>query len=817
MKNSPPLNVNLSRLGKIDLTSASLPPMDVKDLFRYLQLSLEYAADEVFWMRSDSEIFYVNEAACQKLGYTREELVGMKVWEWDPLFPKEVWPTFWNDMREKKQVEFETKHQNKNGTVFPVRIKAHFIENGDEEILFAFVTDITEKIQRQEQLEQLNEQIRAEVEAKTAELQREKEITLSYSRELEKSNHRYNLAIEGTGVGLWTWDVQTNGNYWSPKFFQLLGFADEEIFASYDEWEARLHPDDKDSVLSALQAHLKDGVKYEVELRLRRKNDTYHWYRVKGKAEFNKDGIATYMVGSLEDIQEQKTLQAAYMFEQQKFREFVNLAPVGIAINRMKDGSFEYVNNEFSKFTGYDVDVLNSMDYWQLTPKQYEDQEQLQLQNMKSEGRYGPYLKEYFHKDGHRFPVLLSGIKITGLDGAEYIWSVVQDMTERQKAEEQLRVAMREAEAANVAKSQFLAAMSHEIRTPMNGILGTLQLLQDDFRSDKERMLFDSAVESAHSLLTIVNDILDFSKIEANMLSLEYVTFSAKHIVKHVVSSLSQLATVNSVNVEVSESPGFHDAWIGDSTRVKQIVTNVVSNAIKFSENGSVSIAIASQLGGENTSLTIVVKDTGIGMSSETLSSLFDRFTQADLSTTRKFGGTGLGMAITKNLVDMMNGTIHISSELSVGTTVEIVLPLNCSQSDVRNEESKRSDAPNLTGKKILVAEDNQVNLMIIETMLEKTNATIVTAENGAVAVELFESSTPDLVLMDIQMPEMDGLDACKIIKKKSPNTPVVALTANVLLEDVQTYLQNGFNDHLGKPVVLDQLYERLEKYLLNL
>lgn len=402
-------------------------------------MSVELAADEVFWMRSTSEILYVNNTACQKLGYSREQLVGMHVWEWDPLFPKEVWPTFWNELKSKKHIEFESLHQSVDGNIFPVSIRARLIQSDGEDFLFAFATDITNIKKQEEYQERLNNEITLEVERKTRELNQEKERTAKYAKKLEESVHRYDLAIEGTGVGLWSWDVPTRDNYWSAKFYDLLGFDNQEITASFDEWEARLHPDDNEKAFSALNAHLTTQTKYETEFRLKCKNGEFRWFLVKGKAEFNDEKKPVYMVGSLEDIHTQKLLEEAYKFEQEKFEQFVNLAPVGIAINHMDTGKFQYVNKVFGDFTGYDIEHLNSMDYWQLTPKKYEEQEQLQLQMLTERGHYGPYEKEYIHKKGHTYPVLLSGVKMIGLDGKESIWSVIQDITLAKQAEQDLQ------------------------------------------------------------------------------------------------------------------------------------------------------------------------------------------------------------------------------------------------------------------------------------------------------------------------------------------------------------------------------------------
>jgi PAS domain S-box-containing protein len=813
MNKDPRINVSLYEISDTFVNSPFPNELNMDDLYKFLLFSTEMAADEVFWMRSDSEIFYVNEAACKKLGYSRDELIGMHVWEWDPLFPRDVWPQFWRELQQKRNIEFETQHQNKAGEVFPVKIRGHLLAHGEEEVLFAFVTDISDTKAHEAQLAKVNDQISAEVEEKTEQLLNESKRAARYADQLEISNHRYNLAIEGTGVGLWSWDMIKNYHYWSPELYALLGLNESEIIPSFKELKSRVHPDDKDKVISEITSFANNGRKYKAEFRLRCRNDEFRWFRVKGKSELNSNAEPIYMVSSLEDIDDQIQLEQAYKFEQHKFEQFVNLAPIGIAINRFDDGTFEYINDEFSRFTGHTVDALNSMDYWQLTPEKYQPQELEQLEQLEKTGRYGPYQKEYIHKDGHLYPVLLSGIMMHDVDGKKYIWSVVQDMTEHKQTQQALLSAKQKAETANIAKSQFLAAVSHEIRTPMNGVLGALQLLDGQVSASGEGLL-DNALNSSMSLLRIINDILDFSKIEANMLSLENIDFSIGEIIDSVTKELGTKLKSNKVSIEKNVSPDFYDEWRGDPTRVKQILSNLTTNAVKFTERGVISINLMLKEQDHKQCLFISVKDTGIGMDEKALKTLFERFTQADSSTTRKYGGTGLGMAITKSLIELMKGTVSVSSEVGAGTEFNVLLPLEKGKLKHKKDQSKLVSVPNFSHKRILIAEDNKINQLIVSAMISKTHAEIVMAENGLQAIELYKNKQPDLILMDIQMPEMDGLEACKKIREVDENIPIIALTANVLLEDVKEYLQSGFDEHIGKPIIQDKLFQQLEKYL---
>ena len=518
-----------------------------------------------------------------------------------------------------------------------------------------------------------------------------------------------------------------------------------------------------------------------------------------------------------EHLKELLTERTAMLeLEQRKFQEFVNLAPVGIAINRFDDGSFDYINKEFARFTGYSVDELNQMDYWDLTPKEYEQDEVKQLEDMNTTGRYGPYTKEYIHKDGHRYPVLLSGVKINDIDGHDYIWSVVQDITEQKRTEQALHDAKEAALKSSRAKDRFLSNMSHEIRTPMNGIYGTLQLLNQIKQEPESQELIDKAILSSQSLLTIINDILDFSKIEAGKLSLEVTEFNLVALTESVISDFYPEALAKGISLKCDLEDDFPEFWNGDPVRIKQILDNLTSNAVKFTHEGEVALSIkSSKTSDQQSDIVISIRDTGIGLSEEALDKLFKRFEQADKSTTRKYGGTGLGMSIILSLVELMNGKIDVTSTLGEGTECVITLPLSMSENTSKlGQELDHISCPELTGKTILIAEDNQVNLLIISKMLMPTGATVVKANNGKEAIELSEKQAFDLIFMDIQMPILDGLSACKVIRKSGVIVPIIAFTANVLTQEVEEYLAKGFNGYLGKPVEMESLYKILNDQL---
>lgn len=365
-------------------------------------------------------------------------------------------------------------------------------------------------------------------------------------------------------------------------------------------------------------------------------------------------------------------------------------------------------------------------------------------------------------------------------------------------------------------KSDFLANMSHEIRTPLNGIMGALQLLQGNLKQVKNIDLASKALISCRALLTIINDILDFSKIEANRIDIERVDFSLGEVLEGLSSNILPLASDKRISFAIEKDNNMSDLWVGDPVRVGQILLNLTSNAVKFTETGGVTVSVCRKQLNDIDGINFVVTDTGIGMSEEALFQLFERFTQADSSITRKFGGTGLGMAITKNLVTLMGGKITATSGINQGTQVSVFLPLPQSDKNTLVSEEQTITPPDLKHLSILVAEDNALNTVIIKAMMEATNASLHFVTDGAEAVEQFTEFSPDLILMDIQMPKMDGMEACRRIRGENGDIPIIAITANVMKNDVLNYHHIGFNSHIAKPIDKNVLYKTLKSFADN-
>ena len=405
-----------------------------------------------------------------------------------------------------------------------------------------------------------------------------------------------------------------------------------------------------------------------------------------------------------------------------------------------------------------------------------------------------------------------------GVEAASVVCSVT-DVTSLVHAEQARETALQDAHRANAAKSNFLAKMSHEIRTPLNGILGISDLLEEMIKDPAQIRMLNILRDSGDLLMGIINDLLDMSKIEADALELESTAFSLADLARRIEEVHTMRASEKHLSFAVTVDDPLGKDRLGDPQRVAQILHNMISNAVKFTERGYVRVAISAL---DEQSINITVEDTGIGMTEVQHARLFDPFAQADNTISRRFGGTGLGMSIVRNLVDLMNGTIETKSAPDAGTTISVHLPIPLAPVSVVTGPSVSEPVDDLrrrlSGLSILAADDNRTNQMILSIMLGQLGARVTLANDGLDALEKTRNERFDLMILDISMPGMDGVTLLKTIRGEErcagrPATPAVAYTANAMSDQVESYVQAGFNACLTKPLKLDRLRMTLQDF----
>ena len=536
------------------------------------------------------------------------------------------------------------------------------------------------------------------------------------------------------------------------------------------------------------------------------------------------------IVGMIRDITERKRIQQELAF----FKFLVeNIADPMYRVNPNDAFRHTYVNAAACQHFGRTAQELLTLTVpdWDPTVS-LADCEGLH-QRMQAEGRV-VFETEHLRADGTLVPVEISATLMT-YEGHAHIVGVIRDITHRKRAEAELQKAKEAAEAASRAKSEFLANMSHEIRTPMNGILGMTELALDTDLSSEQREYLDMVQSSAEALLTILNDILDFSKIEAGKLDLNLTDFGLRDCVGDALKALALRAHSKGLELIQETADDVPDGLVGDSGRLRQVILNLAGNAVKFTEKGEVVLRVTVWAReADRLVLHFRVSDTGIGISEDKLASIFAPFAQADGSTTRRYGGTGLGLTISTRLVALMGGKIWVESQVGQGSTFHFTatfgfqegkgaaqdLAATASLTGLKNTQGVRSLDPEVPGEsppsppaqtmspcglRVLLVEDNVTNQVVALKMLQEQGHTVAVAGNGREALATLARQTFDLVLMDVQMPEMDGLEATAALRAQERATgghlPVIALTAHAMTGDRERCLAAGVDDYVPKPI----------------
>ena len=640
--------------------------------------------------------------------------------------------------------------------------------------------------------------------------------------QLHETEERFAFAVEGAGDGVWDWNMHTNAMQFSRLYMAMLGYAENELPHHADTWNNSVHPDDMAAAQQNLQDFLENRVPvYVNELRLRCKDGSYKWVLCRGTVVGrDNEGKPTRMIGIHSDITERKQAEQALQENKEKLSGLFELSPLGIALTDMNGAYIEF-NDAFQNICGYPSDELFNLDYWTLTPREYETQEAAQLESLIKTGRYGPYEKTYRQKNGNLIPIRINGILVMDRSGQSQIWSIVEDITDSKQAEQALVTARDEADRANQAKSDFLSSMSHELRTPMNAILGFGQLMElDEALPDEHKDYAQEILKAGNHLLELINDVLDLAKVESGHIELSLEPVEVEPLITECLTLVSTL--VEKRNIKINHSVLNGTAVRADRMRLKQVLLNLISNAIKYnSESGSLKLEVQAE-GTER--LRILITDTGAGIPEDRLTELFQPFNRLDAEDSN-IEGTGIGLTITRRIVEMMGGSVDVESKVGEGSTFWIELPLESLPDSMLDHSStdkgfnNTSLTPNIDTKQhvVLYIEDNPANLKLVTQILGRlSHIHLLTARTPELGIEQALAHRPELILLDINMPIMDGYQVLEIFKadKKLKSIPVIAITANAMPHDIQRGMAAGFTDYLTKPLDLERFHVVIDKLL---
>jgi len=908
---------------------------------------LHLASDGIHILDTRGNVVEASDAFCAMLGFSRDEVIGMNVANWDAGFdPAGLEEILRIQLLNPERSQFETRHRRKDGKIIDVEISGYPIELHGRTLLFNASRDISQRKETEAalivakqaseisldrlreaetiammghwvielasgQLEWSDTTYRLfgiapgtpvdfnlfsrsihpddlasvsgawataaannsyyEIEHRIlvdgqvrwvherADMSRARDgkvvgtvLDITERRELEEQlrtqQRRLQSILDGTHVGTWEWNVQTGATVFNPRWAEIVGYTLAELEPiSIETWIKFSHPDDLKRSGKLLEEHFAGRSDfYDCEVRMRHRDGHWLWVHDRGRvATWTEDGKPLLMAGTHQDITARKQAELSLEQAQIKLQRSERLLEDGEALAAI--GGWEYqVDNgkmfwtkglfqlhEFEPAPNFDHIGQSMLCYLQEDRETILQAFQACIHEGKAYDLSFPFLTQHQHKKWIRTrtaPVLEQGkvVKVVG---------IVMDITDQRQTENALQAALTEArefaakaEAANVAKSRFLATMSHEIRTPLNGVLGMAQLLLAG--PTNEAQTTDAARTILHSgqlLLTLLNDILDLSKVEAGKLELEDGFVEMTEILHETEALFAENANAKKLALGTRWTGPAHQRYRGDPHRLRQMLGNLVSNAIKFTARGEVRIEVAEIERKEQSALLeFSVSDTGIGIPPDKQALLFQPFSQVDDSTTRQYGGTGLGLSIVRSLARLMGGEVGIDSSGGQGSRFWFRVRLKClaEGSDSRATLHNGTSLPmnirrvNLTGR-VLVVEDNRANQVVIQALLKKMGIKTLTAENGQLAIEriMAEADQINAILMDIHMPVLDGYTATTRIRaweaaqQRTP-LPIIALTADAFPEDRTRCLESGMDDYLSKPVHADALAAALAQWL---
>lgn len=739
----------------------------------------------------EGKIEWANKSFERITGYTLDELKGTKPGKY--LQGKDTNQETINYLR--KQIHAgepfvcEILNYHKTGRPYWLRIQGQALKDKDGNVIkyFAIEEDITKEKETQQKL-----------------------------KEFES---RFRIALEKIGDNVWEYDFVTDKTVFSNPKNNFIGYTTGESTENNIKWWESVHKDDLHLLIENDRKCRNGETDFHVlEYRMVQNDGSIRWVLDRGVViEKDKDGKPLKIIGTHADVTDKKNAEEALRRKEEKYRNIIANINLGL-LEVDNDERIQYANQRFCEMCGYELEELLG----KKASAMFVRNESIEVVKHKNELRKKNIADAYevsvSNKKGEHKWWLISGAPNYNDEG-ELIGSIGihLDITDHKKLELDLIEAKNNAEASARAKETFLANMSHEIRTPMNAIIGMSNQLAKSNLGKEQQFYLHTIQSASDNLLIIINDILDLSKIEAGKLALEYIGFESHKIIEDAMQVMMYKAQEKGISFTNSIFDSkLSPVFIGDPYRLNQVLLNLISNSIKFTDKGGVDIIcelledkVASQ------HVKVTVKDTGIGMDESFVNQMFDKFSQEYKSGSRKFGGTGLGMSISKDLVELMGGEIKVNSKKGVGTSISITLELTKGD----NTNLFKKDTIQLTndflkGKIIIVADDNDHNRLVASLILQNYGAEIIEAYNGEET--LSPANYADLILMDIQMPVLNGYEATKILRERGNTIPVIALTANAIKGENEICIAAGMNDYISKPFDEENFLKTIARWLLS-
>lgn len=751
---------------------------------------LESTPDAMVIVNSKAEIIHVNHQTIRCFGYPVEELIGKKI---ELLIPKRFHGThagyrqgYMNNPQPRQMgANLELFARKKNGHEFPVEISLNHQCIAGEDYVLSAIRDVSER--------------------------KEIEETLRESRE------RFFSAFEYASIGMAL--VSTEGKWLkvNQSVCDIVGYSREQLMQR--TFQDITHPDDLELDLENVHKMLSGEIQtYQIVKRYYHQNGNIVWVLLSVSLVRSREKEPLYFISQIQDITDWKLTQNALEESEERFRELYENSTFGI-YRTSRSGEIILANPAMVKLLGYDsFEELKKRNLEQDGYGEGRTRSEF-IERIEREGKVTDAESVWIKKDGTRIYVRESARLIVDRNTGEHLYDgTVEDISGKKQAEREA-IARQAAEEANKAKSLFLANMSHEIRTPLNSIIGFSDLLYASFEGGKAKSQLESIRNSGRNLLRIINDILDLSKIEAGKMEFQLEPIKLERVIRELEIMFKQRAKEKNISFFIEIEKSIPPVLLLDETRVRQVLFNLIGNALKFTAQGNVILSLDYSNHKNNTiDLILTVEDTGIGIPTDQLNRIFEPFTQQEGQLEKQYGGTGLGLSITQRLVEMMNGQITVISEVGKGSAFRVELPEIKVEKLAKEEVEFTFDPAALHFEKatILIADDNKENRNLLKDLLEYSSLDLMEAQNGLEAIDLARKHLPDLILMDLRMPEMSGIEATLMLKENEATRkiPVIAVSASskiVSKEQLQSQIFDGF---LMKPVNFAELIEILKKYL---